>query len=152
MPTGVYPRPSLEDRFWSFVTKTPTCWLWTGCTDHFGYGWISEKGKPEKAHRISFRIHNGPIPKGKQVLHTCDDPPCTRPDHLYLGTHKDNMKDMADRGRMARGENAGQTILTEAQARIIKYSTERSCDVARKFSISPQAVCCIRKGRRWGWL
>jgi hypothetical protein len=116
---------TIEDRFWLKVDKdgpTPEhcpdlgpCWLWTG-TRIFSQperikGWTSggygqcwggvERGKMY-AHRWSWEIANGPIPDGLKVLHRCDAPPCVRPSHLFLGTVKDNARDMTDKGR-ARG-------------------------------------------------
>lgn len=106
MPSGVYKRKTLEERFWSFVKKTDSCWLWTG-TKWEGYGIISAwnpKQRVLKAHRLSWEIHNGKIPKGKGyygtcVLHKCDNPSCVNPKHLWLGTQKDNLIDMRKKGR-----------------------------------------------------
>ena len=71
------------------------CWLWEGCIDRRGYGRIGR----ERAHRRMWQSCHGPIPAGMFVCHTCDNPPCVRPDHLFLGTHTDNMRDMVSKGR-----------------------------------------------------
>jgi len=86
-----------ESKFWKHVNKTEDCWLWTGGQIK-GYGQIST---PEKkyAHRFSWEIHSGAIPVGLCVLHKCDVPLCVRPDHLFLGTDKDNTKDRIEKGR-----------------------------------------------------
>ena len=94
----------LEDRFWSKVLKTESCWLWKGATQGTGYGRIArgkrnEFPKPELAHRMSWELHNGPIPKGLIVLHRCDNPPCVKPSHLFVGTPKDNSDDKCSKGR-----------------------------------------------------
>ncbi|SRR5258706_2154115 len=98
------PRPliSLEEFFWQRVNKTDYCWLWTGRTQIFGYGLINlgRKGKTIGAHRASWEIHHGPIPDGLLVCHTCDNPPCVNPEHLFLGTYIDNMKDAWKKGRL----------------------------------------------------
>jgi hypothetical protein len=115
-----------EERFWPHVHKTDTCWLWTsGCNEH-GYGRISHNRRMELAHRISWMLHNGSIPKGLFVLHRCDNPPCVNPDHLWLGTYTDNARDMAAKGRQvfqrhperaARGARNGNATHPETRPR-----------------------------------
>lgn len=93
-------------RFWRHVSKGPECWLWTGAPNSAGYGMVGEgpAGADRKilAHRLAWEIHFGPIPEGMFVCHHCDTPLCVRPDHLFLGTHTDNMRDMAAKGRQRR--------------------------------------------------
>jgi hypothetical protein len=88
-----------EARFWKKVNKTSTCWEWTAYKLFNGYGRFSINGKTDYAHRISWQFATGKYPKGKQVLHTCDNPACVKPDHLFLGTLKDNMVDRNKKGR-----------------------------------------------------
>lgn len=90
---------NLKDRFYGKIKKTKTCWYWTACVSSFGYGQISVNGKSVGAHRISWEIHNGSILDGLHVLHKCDNPPCVNPDHLFLGTNKDNVEDRYVKGR-----------------------------------------------------
>ncbi len=93
---------SLEERYWAKVEKTNDgCWGWVSGTDAFGYGRLIAPGgrKNLKAHRVSWELHNGPIPGGMCVLHRCDNPPCSNPDHLFLGTKADNVADMNAKGR-----------------------------------------------------
>jgi len=90
----------LIERFEKYYIPEPNsgCWLWFGPGWHkFGYGMLTVDKKPEAAHRISWRIVNGPIPKGKFICHKCHNPPCVNPDHLYLGTPADNVRDREDR-------------------------------------------------------
>lgn len=97
---------SLEERFWAKVIKNEDgCYGWSAQVDSDGYGRIAvgrrRDGNKTKrgAHQISWEIHNGPIPDGMWVLHHCDNPPCTRIDHLYLGTVVENNRDRRDRKR-----------------------------------------------------
>lgn len=128
---------SLEERFWKKVRKGDNpddCWIWTGATagSGSGYGWIgacqgSKAGLG--AHRVSWEIHNGPIPDGLCVLHNCptgDNPRCVNPNHLWLGTRKQNTRDMFDKARdgfarhperRARGERSGRYTKPESTVR-----------------------------------
>ena len=87
------------NRFWAKVCKTNGCWTWTASKNPHGYGQIRLSGKLTLAHRVSWTIHNGVIPEGLFVLHICDNPPCVRPDHLFLGTQKDNIRDAVAKKR-----------------------------------------------------
>lgn len=100
MTSGVYERESLEKRFWKKVKKGKDneCWSWNGCIIH-GYGRIQEKNKIFVASRISYKLHKGDIPKGMFVCHSCDNPSCVNPKHLWLGTSEDNMQDMVKKNR-----------------------------------------------------
>lgn len=79
--------------------KTDACWEWIGCTTSYGYGHVTNAGKRYAAHRLAYELHRGPIPDGILVCHTCDNRKCVRPDHLFLGTHKDNASDSVAKGR-----------------------------------------------------
>lgn len=87
------------ERFWSKVEKSDGCWTWIAGCDPQGYGTFGLDGKVQKAHRVSYQLAIGPIPAGAHVLHSCDNPPCVRPDHLRAGTRSDNMRDKVARGR-----------------------------------------------------
>ena len=99
---GPKPKP-MEERFWAKVRKTRGCWWWEGTKNNMGYGtFMRVSPKKELAHRVSWMIANGAIPDGARVLHNCpegDNPACVNPDHLYLGTMKDNTQDMMKKGR-----------------------------------------------------
>jgi len=103
------------DRFWKKVNKLGNkephmetrCWVWTASQRGHGYGGIGYKGRTVRAHRLSWILHNGDIPKGLCVLHACDNRLCVRPEHLWLGSHKDNAEDRDEKGRRTppSGEN-----------------------------------------------
>lgn len=89
----------LADRFWAKVNKTEGCWEWTGAKGRGGYGQLYVDGKDVRAHRVSWELHHGPIPKGMFVCHHCDNQPCVRPEHLFIGDNAANMRDAFAKGR-----------------------------------------------------
>src|SRR5208282_6687894 len=91
-------RLSLDSRFWSKVSKTDTCWFWTGEIDRGCYGMFSyTRNDRRKAHRVSYLLSKGNIHDGYIICHTCDNRSCVNPDHLYIGTHADNARDRSQR-------------------------------------------------------
>lgn len=106
--------------FWSRVAITADnnqCWLWVGGKDSNGYGLINLYGKNDRVHRVAWRYPNYIIPEGMEICHSCDNPACCNPKHLFLGTHKENMDDMNAKGRNVnvRGESVFTSKLTEFQ-------------------------------------
>lgn len=140
---------SLEERFWQYIEPSEDCWNWTGPRNDQGYGrlWLGPTVKRFRvAHRFSWELHFGEIPDGLDVCHHCDNPACSRPDHLFLGTTLDNMADMVakERGR------SGKAKLTEDQVREIRldYSTPMTI-LATRYGLSPHAISAIRRGLSW---
>lgn len=148
---------SFEQRF----NKGPGCWLWTGARTNKGYGVINiwNKGKRVScsAHRHSFEIYKGPTIKGLVVMHSCDTPLCVNPDHLTLGTYKQNRDDMVKKGRKANqiGESAPRAKLTTKQVILIRkiykpFDKRFSCRaLARKFSVHHATIWLIVSGKNW---
>lgn len=154
-------RGTAEERFFRKVNKTDTCWLWIGAMvpglAKGGYGCFNFNQKIQRAHRVSWQIHHGPIPEGMQVLHHCDVRHCVRPDHLFLGTHDNNMKDMARKGR-ARGsgppgELAGPAKLKAVQVleirKLAKTTGLTQDEIANRFGVTQGAIHCILSGKTW---
>ncbi len=96
-----------DEQFWSKVNKTDGCWEWTGTIMRSGYGHFSINNRYQLAHRISYKMHFGAIPPGLCVLHQCDNRRCVRPEHLFLGTKKDNAQDAIAKDRFTTGERNG---------------------------------------------
>lgn len=144
---------SVEERFFRFFEKSNGCWNWKGYKDACGYGRIAAKGGPIRAHRVSYEIHHGPIPEGKYVLHTCDNPACVNPDHLYAGTHLENMADKVNRGRAFTGDHKGekhpQAKLKEIDVPTIRTSPESNQTLAKRYGISPSAIGLVKRRRTW---
>lgn len=117
---AAHPKSSPEERFWEKVNKTESCWLYTGSTNHKGYGsfYVDKTRGKIPAHRFAWELASGPIPEGLFVCHNCpggDNPRCVRRSHLFLGTPQDNSTDMVNKGRHFRGESAPAVILTSEQ-------------------------------------
>lgn len=102
-----------------YVEKTPTCWVWTGNKPDGRYGHTKYLGKTYLVHRVAYELFVGPIPDGQWVLHRCDNPPCVRPDHLFLGTPSDNTRDKVAKNRGGVGQIHGRTHLSDDDVRLI---------------------------------
>lgn len=143
---------NLETRFWRHVECSAGCWLWTGQRNVKGYGRIENAGRRRRAHRVSWELHNGPIPDGLLVCHRCDNPSCVRPDHLFLGTQVDNMRDCASKGRAASGERVANAKLTADQVsellrRLEDGESQRA--LAKRFEVGRATVQDIVSHRTW---
>jgi len=147
-------RTPVSIRFWKYVKKTASCWLWTGSKRASGYGQISlTPGKPESAHRVSWEIHKGAIPAGNCVLHSCDNRACVFPNHLRLGTPAENMRDCCLRHRHIFGSRSPNAKLTEAKVKTIRahpigprgYITS----LAKQYGVTPSIISEIIHRKRW---
>lgn len=138
--------------FWSKVTKTDTCWLWTGSLNPKGYGIIRINNKPIKTHRLSYEQSHGTIPPGLFVCHRCDVRNCVNPDHLFLGTITDNTLDMFSKGRNAigvKGSRPSNARLTNEDVRAIRQSLEPLKIAATRYGTSLSCISAIRHRKNW---
>lgn len=133
-PVPRWKRP-VKKRFAKHVNKrgrkvshmSSRCWEWTGALNRSGYGQFAIAYKPHGAHRAAWIFANGDIPKGLHVLHKCDNPCCVRPDHLFLGSHSDNVQDAMNKGRITSGEDHHAVKLSDKEVRDIRKSYAQGC-------------------------
>ena len=149
-------RQPVEARFWNRVDKTGDCWEWTGYKQARGYGEMSVDGKRVLAHRVSYKLEHGDIPDGVSVCHHCDNPSCVRPSHLFIGTQKDNMRDAANKGRMAghsnKGSLHGKSKLVESdvcEIRRLHSLGITQTTLSKMWNVSPSHVCNIVNRVYW---
>lgn len=140
----------VAERFWSKVNTTGTCWIWTDSVNVEGYGRFKAFGKDRRAHRFAFELVNGPIPSGYHVCHHCDNPSCVRPDHLFLGTDKDNKDDCVKKGRQPKGITNGRAKLNEVQVLEIRTNNSISiANLARRYNVDEKSIRRIRARETW---
>ena len=152
MRTGRPPVPIEERWRTKFKISENGCWNWTSSKDLAGYGMIKHKnGKQIKAHRFSWMLYKGEIPDNLFVLHRCDNRLCVNPEHLFLGTHQDNMDDMVAKGRLPahRGENNGFAKLTASQVIKIRSDGRSQSKIAADYGIAQTQVSHIKLRKQW---
>lgn len=125
------------------------CLVWTGPKGRKGYGLMTVGGKCRQVHRIAWEIVNGQIPAGMICCHHCDNPPCCNPEHLFLGTHKDNKHDAIAKGRHAHGVTHSRARLTEDDIRAIRADTRPHTIVAVEYGVGDDHICRIRSRFVW---
>lgn len=141
---------SIAEFFESSICNPVTdCWEWTRGRTSRGYGVIRYGGKQTLAHRFSYEYYVGEIPKGKSVLHLCDNPPCVNPEHLVLGTQLDNMRDCMAKGRYVCGERHKHSKLNNDLVLAIRASSGSQRQIAKRFGTSQPTVCEVKTRKRW---
>lgn len=154
-------RVPLAERFWKYVNKTESCWLWTGSHGNYGFITMTERrGEPQQllAHRASWELHFGTIPDGLWVLHNCpdgDNPLCVNPAHLWLGTAADNSRDMVAKGRNVgnRGEDNGSAKMTWETVRAMRARHAQGdisfASLGAEFGVHTMTAHSIIRGETW---
>lgn len=141
----------IEDR----IERIPIggCWIWMGTLDNRGYGKVGRvHGQPSKlAHRYVYENYKEPIPKGKLLCHTCDNPSCVNPSHMFVGTQKDNMSDCVSKGRFKDNscENSPVAKLNRNQVDLIRIDPRDALEVAKEYNISRAYVYYLRQNKGW---
>jgi hypothetical protein len=133
--------------FMSRVEKSRQCWNWSGAIGSKGYGTFCSF----LATRIMYKLHYGTDPGGLLVCHTCDNPRCVNPKHLFLGSHADNSADMVAKNRQQkkRGESASRAMLSEEDVKQIRSSSLTHADLAQKYHVSVSCISHAMRGVNW---
>jgi len=152
--SGIHLTTKERERFRTsyFVHPLSGCWIWFRASDRDGYGMFFWRGQYVYTHRFSFQLHVGPIESGGHVCHTCDRPQCINPDHLFVGTAKENARDCVSKGRQwaSGGRHYAHTKLTRADVAAIRGADGSHSEVAVRFKVSASHVYRVRRGHRWG--
>jgi len=142
-------------KFEKYVVKSEGCWDWKSSKIKSGYGFMVAGKQKLLAHRFNWMMHNGPIPDGLFVLHSCDNPPCTKISHLFIGNHKDNALDCKRKGRgrgyFLQGIRSRATITIEIVQKIKNDLIEKiPCQViSKKYHVSKSIISKIKRGVTW---
>lgn len=134
--------------FYEHVEKTDSCWFWTGYKDKDGYGIASIKQKKLAAHRAAHILFIGPIPENMLVLHNCNNSSCVNPDHLRLGTQKENIADQIKAGTNV-GKNRITAILNETLVKYIRSSNKPYRELATELGVTHYCIWDVLKRRSW---
>ena len=137
--------------FWaSYILNSRGCWIWQKYKNKDGYGKVTFMAKTRQAHRLAWELRNGEIPGGLNVLHSCDTPACINPDHLFLGTTLDNVRDKQKKGRSPRGDLTRAAKLTWPQVNRIRRTVGLSqSTMANKYGVCQATISNIRLDKTW---
>lgn len=145
-------RIPLSDKFWCRVEKTDSCWIWKGSCDQGGYGQFETREKYARhAHRFSYFLHYGEIPNGMCVCHSCDNPSCVNPTHLFLGTNLDNINDRQKKFRQAMGLSQGLAKLKESDIKEIRNlaNTTSRRKIGKLFNVAMSTINAVVQRKTW---
>jgi len=148
---------TLAERFFSKVNPVPNengCWEWIASCRNYWDGQLHYKGKWYSAPRLSYEMHKGKIPVGLHVCHTCDNPKCVNPEHLWLGTHQDNMKDrmIKKRGNVPKGEKCKGAKLSELQITEIRDKHKKGITqtaLGKEYKVTQSAIWYAVQNKTW---
>lgn len=140
-------RQTKAETFSKWLIKSDGCWLWSGARDKDGYGIFTYARASYRAAKVALELDGRPVPKGLYACHTCDNPPCVRPDHLYPGTPIQNSADARARGRLAIGSK--RSTLTEADVLAIRAASGTHESIAAHYGVSRPAISLIRERKTW---
>ena len=143
------------DRLLSLLDTTGECWEWTGCRKNRRYGSMTVDNKTVAAHRVAYKLFKGDIPTGINVLHRCDNTWCCNPEHLFLGSQLDNVRDMHNKNRAnkAFGSKAGRSALTAEQVIEIRQLFPKLnvsyAEMGRRYNVTSNAINFIINRKSW---
>jgi hypothetical protein len=147
------------DRFEEKFIPEPNsgCWLWLAASGHAGYGQFFIDGTVYPASKAAWMLYKGPVPDGMDVCHRCDVSACVNPDHLFIGTHLENMQDCMQKGRFKflgsrPGEMNAAAVLTEADVLVIRASSKSGRALAHEYGVSATTITEIQTGKTWSHL
>ena len=136
-------------RFYHYANKSVGCWEWSGEIDKYGYGKIFDNGKRKLSHRFSYELHFGVFDFSLYVLHKCDNPRCVNPDHLFLGTAKDNYDDAKSKNRHSHGGMHGNSKATKEDVLFIRSSRLSLRKLSDILNLDSSTISAIRRFKTW---
>jgi DNA-binding XRE family transcriptional regulator len=143
---------STEERIEKHIVSKDDCWL-TDFSSANNYPETLINGKKTRISHFIYKLHKGEIPEGMCICHTCDNTKCVNPDHLFLGTHQDNVKDKVKKNRQAKGSKHGKAKLNEEKVlEIQKLLAEKNLtqkEIGKKYGVHEQAISEIKRGKNW---
>ena|SRR5271155_1695554 len=133
----------IEKRFWNKVEKTSSCWFWKAGCFKAGYGAVRYNGKAQYAHIVAYLLSGNVIPEGKELHHTCENPPCVNPKHLKPMIHGEHSS------QHTRGELNKLAKLTDERVHVIRSSPETGRTLAKRFCVSETTISYVRLWKTW---